>query len=511
MVSRVSTVAFQGIEGVPVDVQVMVGPGKINMHIVGLPDKAVAESRERVQAALHASGLAMPPKKITVNLAPADLPKEGSHFDLPIALALMAALGAVPGDALTGYVVLGELNLDGTLAPVAGALPAAIAANALGKGLICPADSGAEAAWAGADIDIVAPRSLIALANHFRGTQVISRPQPAIRALPANLPDLIDIKGQESAKRALEVAAAGGHNLLMVGPPGSGKSMLAARLPSILPPLSAAELLEVSMIHSIAGQLSGGKLSDRRPYRTPHHSATMAALVGGGLRARPGEASLAHHGVLFLDEFPEFSPQALDALRQPLETGECIIARANHRVSYPASIQLVAAMNPCRCGMAGEPGHSCARGPKCMSDYQGRISGPLMDRIDIRIDVPAVSAADLIRPMPAESSADVARRVAAARDRQRERFEQAGYPRVLTNARCSTALIEKIAEPDPGGLQLLRDAAEKLKFSARGYHRILKVARTLADLDGKDTVGRIHLAEAISYRMAGERLATAAA
>ncbi|MBP2559743.1 magnesium chelatase family protein [Neorhizobium galegae] len=511
MVSRVSTVAFQGIEGVPVDVQVMVGPGKINMHIVGLPDKAVAESRERVQAALHASGLAMPPKKITVNLAPADLPKEGSHFDLPIALALMAALGAVPGDALTGYVVLGELNLDGTLAPVAGALPAAIAANALGKGLICPADSGAEAAWAGAEIDIVAPRSLIALANHFRGTQVISRPQPAIRALPANLPDLIDIKGQESAKRALEVAAAGGHNLLMVGPPGSGKSMLAARLPSILPPLSAAELLEVSMIHSIAGQLSGGKLSDRRPYRTPHHSATMAALVGGGLRARPGEASLAHHGVLFLDEFPEFSPQVLDALRQPLETGECIIARANHRVSYPASIQLVAAMNPCRCGMAGEPGHSCARGPKCMSDYQGRISGPLMDRIDIRIDVPAVSAADLIRPMPAESSADVAKRVAAARDRQRERFEQAGYPRVLTNARCSTALIEKIAEPDPGGLQLLRDAAEKLKFSARGYHRILKVARTLADLDGKETVGRIHLAEAISYRMVGERLATAAA
>ncbi|CAN7598505.1 YifB family Mg chelatase-like AAA ATPase [Neorhizobium sp. LjRoot104] len=511
MVSRVSTVAFQGIEGVPVDVQVMVGPGKINMHIVGLPDKAVAESRERVQAALHASGLAMPPKKITVNLAPADLPKEGSHFDLPIALALMAALGAVPGDALAGYVVLGELNLDGTLAPVAGALPAAIAANVLGKGLICPADSGAEAAWAGAEIDIVAPRSLIALANHFRGTQVISRPQPAIRALPGNLPDLVDIKGQESAKRALEVAAAGGHNLLMVGPPGSGKSMLAARLPSILPPLSAAELLEVSMIHSIAGQLSGGKLSDRRPYRTPHHSATMAALVGGGLRARPGEASLAHHGVLFLDEFPEFSPQALDALRQPLETGECVIARANHRVSYPASIQLVAAMNPCRCGMAGEPGHTCARGPKCMSDYQGRISGPLMDRIDIRIDVPAVSAADLIRPMPAESSADVARRVAAARDRQRERFEQAGYPRVLTNARCSTALIEKIAEPDPGGLQLLRDAAEKLKFSARGYHRILKVARTLADLDGKDTVGRIHLAEAISYRMTGERLATAAA
>jgi magnesium chelatase family protein len=509
MVARVSTVAFQGIEGVPVDVQVMIGPGKINMHIVGLPDKAVAESRERVQAALHASGLAMPPKKVTINLAPADLPKEGSHFDLPIALGLMAALGAIPADALTNYVVLGELNLDGTLAAVAGALPAAIGANAQGKGLICPADSGAEAAWAGADMDIIAPRSLIALANHFRGTQVISRPLPAIRSAAGNLPDLVDIKGQESAKRALEVAAAGGHNLLMVGPPGSGKSMLAARLPSILPPLGPAELLEVSMIHSIAGQLSGGKLSDRRPYRAPHHSATMAALIGGGLRAKPGEASLAHHGVLFLDEFPEFSPQVLDALRQPLESGECVIARANHRISYPASMQLVAAMNPCRCGMAGEPGHSCARGPRCAADYQARISGPLMDRIDIRIDVPAVSAMDLIRPVPAEASAVIAKRVAAARERQRERFERAGMGATVTNARCATALIETMAEPDPGGLQLLRDAAEKLKFSARGYHRVLKVARTLADLDAKDRVSRIHLAEAISYRMAGERLVTA--
>ena len=506
MVARVSTVAFQGIEGVPVEVQVMIAPGKVLMHIVGLPDKAVAESRERVQAALHASGLALPPKKVTVNLAPADLPKEGSHFDLAIALGLMAALGAIPADALSSYVVIGELNLDGTIAPVAGALPAAITANAVGKGLICPFESGPEAAWAGKEIDILAPRSLIALANHFRGMQVLSRPEPSIRAAAANLPDLADIKGQESAKRALEVAAAGGHNLLFVGPPGSGKSMLASRLPSILPPLSTSELLEVSMIHSIAGQLSGGKLSDRRPFRAPHHSATMAALVGGGLRARPGEASLAHHGILFLDELPEFSPQALDALRQPLETGECVIARANHRVSYPAGIQLIAAMNPCRCGMAGEPGHTCARGPRCVSDYQGRISGPLLDRIDIRIDVPAVSAADLIRPAKAEKSADVAMRVARARERQRERFEEAGMKGIVTNARCSTSMIETIAASDAAGLQLLRDAAEKMKFSARGYHRILKVARTLADLDDKQTVGRIHLAEAISYRIAGERL-----
>lgn len=404
MVARVGTVAFQGIDGVPVDVQVMVAPGKIGVQIVGLPDKAVAESRERVQAALHASGLALPPKRVTINLAPADLPKEGSHFDLAIALGLMAALGAIPADVLGDYLVVGELNLDGTIAAVAGALPAAMAANALGKGLICPADSGPEAAWAGADMDILAPRSLIALANHFRGTQVLTRPNPASRALPGNLPDLADIRGQESAKRALEVAAAGGHNLLMVGPPGSGKSMLAARLPSILPVLSAPELLDVSMIHSIAGQLAGGKLSDRRPFRTPHHSATMAALVGGGLRARPGEASLAHNGVLFLDEFPEFSPQVLDALRQPLESGECVIARANHRVTYPASFQLIAAMNPCRCGMAGEPGHTCARGIRCLTEYQGRISGPLLDRIDIRIDVPAVSAMDLIKPMAAEKA-----------------------------------------------------------------------------------------------------------
>ncbi len=509
MVSRCTTIAFSGIQAVPVDVQVMIGPGKTNMHIVGLADKAVAESRERVQAALHASGLSMPSDKVTVNLAPADLPKEGSHYDLPIALAMMAALGAIPGDALDSYVVMGELGLDGTIAPVNGALPAAIGANALNKGLICPASSGAEAAWAGEDLDVLAPRSLIAIANHFKGTQVLTRPTASVRDGIGDHGDMADIRGQETAKRALEVAAAGGHNMLLIGPPGSGKSMLASRIPSILPPLSPAELLEVSMIASIAGNLPDGKLSSARPFRDPHHSASMAAMVGGGLRAQPGEVSLAHHGILFLDEFPEFTPQVLDSLRQPLETGETMIARANHRVSYPSRLQLVAAMNPCRCGMAGEPGHQCRRGPRCASDYQARISGPLLDRIDLRIEVPSVSANDLIRPQSGECSSEIAKRVARAREIQNERYTSLGAPGA-TNAQVSNSIIEKIAAPDTAGQSLLEEAANGLKFSARGFHRILKVARTLADLDDAPVVGQIHLAEAISYRMAGNRLAAAA-
>jgi len=512
MVQRIGTVAFEGIEARAVDVQVQVAPGLPAFNIVGLPDKAVSEAKERVRAALVASGLALPARRITVNLAPADLPKEGSHYDLPIALGLMAAIGAVPQDAVAGFTVLGELGLDGSIAAVAGVLPAAIGANARGQGLICPAACGAEAAWASPEIEIVAARSLIQLANHFKGTQVLSRPQPKIREVGGAPLDLADIKGQESAKRALEVAAAGGHNLLMVGPPGSGKSMLAARLPTILPPLSPTELLEVSMISSVAGEIEGGALTNKRPFRAPHHSASMPALVGGGLRARPGEISLAHNGVLFLDELPEFTPQVLDSLRQPLETGEVAIARANHRITYPARFMLVAAMNPCRCGRANDPGFACRRGPniRCAAEYQNRLSGPLLDRIDLHIEVPAVTAADLILPAPAEGSREVAARVARARDRQAERYAAMGLEDVRTNAQAGGPVLEEVARADKAGLALLRDAAEQMRLSARGYHRVLRVARTLADLDDAAQVGRIHLAEALSYRALSDEMRRAA-
>ena len=502
MVVRVATVAFEGIEARPVDVQVQIANGNVAFSVVGLGDKAVGESRERVRGALIASGLAMPARRVIVNLAPADMPKEGSHYDLPIALAIMAAMGAIPSDALAGFTILGELALDGSITAVAGCLPAAVAANMRGHGLICPAACGAEAAWASAEIDILAPRSLIQLANHFKGTQVLSRPLPAIRANGTPQPDLADIKGQEGAKRALEIAAAGGHHLLMNGPPGAGKSMLAARLPSILPPLSPRELLEVSMIHSVAGLLAGGELTDRRPFRAPHHSASMAALTGGGLHARPGEVSLAHHGVLFLDELPEFSMQALDSLRQPIETGEVSVSRANHRVTYPARFQLVAAMNPCRCGHATDPGYACSRQPntRCMAQYQARLSGPLLDRFDMAIEVPAVSASDLLLPPAPEGSREVAVRVARARARQRQRFIDMGLPQFDTNAAAPAQVVERMAQPDAAGATLIREAADRLRLTARGFHRVLKLARTLADLDESEAVRRLHVAEALSWR-----------
>ena len=500
MVARINTVAFQGIDTLAIDVQVTMANGLPAFTIVGLPDKAVAESRERVRAALGALGLGIPPKRITVNLSPADVVKEGSHYDLPIALGLLVAMEVLPADAVAPYAALGELALDGVIAPVAGVLPAAIGAHAAGFGLICPAACGGEAAWAG-ETEILAPPSLLALINHFKGLQILSPPEPKLREAPADPLDLVDIKGQETAKRALEVAAAGGHNLLMIGPPGAGKSMLAQRLPGLLPALTPREALEVSMVQSVAGLLADGTITRRRPFRDPHHSASLPALVGGGLRAKPGEISLAHRGVLFLDELPEFARQTLESLRQPMETARAVIARANAHVTYPARFQLVAAMNPCRCGYLDDPAQACSRAPRCGREYQAKISGPLFDRIDLHVDVPAVRAADLSLPPPAEGSADVAARVATARAVQAERFKTLpDEQRVTTNAEADGALLDDIAAPDADGRALLSDAADRLKLSARGYHRVLRVARTLADLDGSEGVRRVHVAEALSYR-----------
>ena len=495
MTTIVSTVAYLGLEARGVEVQVSLIPGVPSFTIVGLADKAVGESRERVRGAIAAMGLSLPPKRIVVNLSPADLPKEGSHFDLAVALGLLGAMGVVDAETLSDYVVVGELGLDARIAPSPGVLLAAMHAAAEGKGLICPAAQGSEATWA--DTSIVAAPDLLGLLNHLKGSQLLGPPLPGEAFEPGFGPDLKQVKGQETAKRALEIAAAGGHNLLMVGPPGAGKSLMASCLPGILPPLDSAEALEASMVQSVAGTLEGGRITRARPFRSPHHSASMAALVGGGLKVKPGEVSLAHLGVLFLDELPEFQRAVLDSLRQPLETGTVSVARANAHVTFPARVQLVAAMNPCRCGHLGDAALACARAPKCALDYQAKVSGPLLDRIDLHVEVQAVSAADLVLPPPAEGSTEIAARVAAARTIQRDRYRD--HP-ARTNAEIEGDLLDTVATPDEAGRALLAQASAAMRLSARGYTRVLRVARTIADLAGSEQVTRVHVAEALSYR-----------
>ncbi|HVG48902.1 MAG TPA: YifB family Mg chelatase-like AAA ATPase [Rubellimicrobium sp.] len=502
MVALAYTVAFEGVEARLVEVQCTVSPGMPAFAIVGLPDKAVSEARERVRSALTEMAIALPSKRITVNLSPADLPKEGSHFDLPIALALLAALDIVPREDVARIVALGELSLGGQLVPVIGALPAAMTAAEEERTLLCPRASGAEAAWVGA-VEVIGAGSLAEVIRHLTGAAPLAPATPGEVTRETFSRDLRDVKGQERAKRALEIAAAGRHHLFFVGSPGSGKSMLAARLPGILPPLSATEALETSMIHSLAGLLTEGGISRSRPFREPHHTASMAAIVGGGRGAKPGEISLAHNGVLFMDEFPEFPKAVLETLRQPIETGEVVVARANAHVRYPCRFMLVAAANPCRCGHLTEPARSCGKAPLCGEDYLGRVSGPLMDRFDLRVEVPPVSFQDLDLPSSGETSRDVGARVAQARAVQERRY--AGHETARLNADVEGQLLEEVAGPCAEGRDLLGKVAARIGLSARGYHRVLRVARTIADLDGSSRVRRPHVAEAVSYRLALSR------
>ena len=500
MVARTFTVAFEGVAARLVEVQCAVTPGLPSFTVVGLPDKAASEGRERVKAALAALSIALPSRRITINLAPADLPKEGAHFDLPVALALLAALDILPRDSVEQTVALGELSLDGRLMPVAGALPAAMAAAEESRALLCPRACGAEAAWVGS-AQVLAAASLSEVIRHFTGQGPLPPVQPGAVIPRDHIRDLADVKGQERAKRALEIAAAGRHHLLMVGAPGSGKSMLAARLPGILPELSPEEALETATIHSLKGLLDEGGIQRERPFRQPHHTASVAAIVGGGRGAKPGEISLAHNGVLFLDELPEFPRMVLETLRQPIETGEVVVARANAHVRYPCRFLLVAAANPCRCGHLADPVRACTRAPGCGAEYLGRISGPLMDRFDLRVEVPPVQYRDLDLPPAQEGSAAVAERIERARAAQTARF--APTPGVRVNADAEGALLEQVATPDAEGRALLLRLAERMGLSARGYHRVLRVARTIADLEGAAGVRAPHVAEAASYRLVG--------
>ena len=491
-VATVASRALAGIDAPEVTVEVHLGPGLPAFHIVGLPDTEVREARDRVRAALNYGHFEFPARRITVNLAPAELPKDSSRFDLPIALGILAASGQLATQALAGQEFAGELSLTGELRPVRGALAMALSARAAGRAFVLPEGNAPQAALA-EGARILPARTLLEVVAHLANEAQLAAYSGGTPATPAAYPDFSEVKGQQQVKRALEVAAAGGHSVLMVGPPGTGKSMLASRFPGILPALSEAEALEVAAIHSVS---SGGFDALRwgeRPYRAPHHGASGAALVGGGALPRPGEISLAHHGVLFLDELPEFDRDVLEAMREPLESGKVSIARAARQAEFPARFQLVAAMNPCPCGHCGDRGGRCRCTPERIARYRGRVSGPLADRIDIKLEVPALREAELIAPVAGESSTSIRNRVEKARQLQMARQ---GKP----NSLLGTREIDRHCVTDREGDQLLRHALARLLLSARAYHRVLRVARTAADLAGQACIAAEHIAEAIQYR-----------
>ncbi len=499
MITHINTLTFNGLETKKVDLQAQISSGLPNFIIVGLPDKAIAESKERIRAAIQSIGLQLPPKRIVINLSPADLLKEGSHFDLPIALSILSVMGVVPAEKLKSYIVMGELGLDGAVLSVNGVLPAAIQAQKDNLGIICPYSCGSEAAWAKTN-DVIAPKNLVELINHLKGSELLESPTTKEYISPTSTLDMADVKGQETAKRALEVAAAGAHNLLMVGPPGSGKSMLASRLVTILPPMTINEAIETSMIRSIAGELKENGICFSRPFQAPHHSASTPALVGGGRKGTPGEISLSHNGVLFLDELPEFNRPTLEALRQPLENGEIQISRVNAHTTFPANFQLIAAMNPCRCGHLGQKDKECTRAPICAQEYMSKISGPLLDRIDIKIEVPQVSPWELSEVKKGESSKVIQSRVIKARELQIARLRQLNITDINTNSQLKGKVLEDICQMDNDAEQLLIAFAEKNSMSARAYHRTLRLARTIADLQNESKILKLHIAEALSYR-----------